>query len=1369
MSAQRIPGTVLVWLSGLLLLFTACGVQARLPENLPPALQPWIDWVLADSPEHSCPFLYTGAGRSCAWPSGLSLEVDPAGGRFSQQWRIYREGWLTLPGGHGQWPLQVTANGEAVAVTAHEGAPAVYLPAGEYELAGRFEWNDMPKSLPLPAAVGLVELVVAGRPVAFPVIDPANGMLWIQKVRPGDEAGRLEDRLQVQRFRRILDDLPMLVETRLRLQVSGRQREVLIDHPMLAGAIPLRVDSPLPARLEPDGRLRVQLRPGEWWLSVHSRFPGEVLELKAPPDAIEIWSFQAVSALRLVEVSGAPTVDPRQTLMPAEWRGLPAYRMEPGGRLVFSVKRHGDPQPEPNRLEISREAWLDFDGGGYTVRDRISGSMTSGWRLDTLPEYRLGRVLLQGRPQFITRLAGQEGAGVEVRRGQVDLLGVGRLASPIDRLDAVGWRQDFTQADFTLHLPPGWRLLSASGMDNIPATWLQRWTLLDLFMVLITTLAVARLWGWRWLVPALLTLALLWHEPGAPRYVWLNLVAAVALLRVVPQASRFHRVLQAYWALSLFALLVIALPFMVEQIRVGVYPQLERPYQAMVSPAHQPRTVQPRLEQDAGVMESPAGHAADVLARKLEAPGGPVSSLAAPALPKGGGAARSIVEFDPQAIVQTGPGLPQWQWNRVHFSWNGPVQQGQTIHLIYLSPGQNLLLNLLRMALLLVLAARFVGRAEIGRWLPGRTAAPLLLVALLLPAPPDASAGDIPGPALLEQLKARLLEAPGCAPACADIPGMTLTASGDRLQLDLQVHAQAEVAMPLPGRADHWLPDSVTRNGAAVLLYRDHRGVLWTLLPPGVHRLQLSGSLPQRATVQVPLALRPQRVRAELQGWSLDGVDEQGAPAAQLQLTRKQVAPGPASKTAAALEPAALPPFVRIERTLHLGLEWTVQTRVLRVSPMGTAVVLRVPLLAGESVTTPDIRVENGKALVQLPASARETGWSSVLAQGDILLQASRQSDWVERWLLDVSPIWHVTAEGIAVVHHTDAQRQWLPEWRPWPGQSLRLKISRPAGVAGRSLTIESAELRLSPGLRASDSRLELAIRASQGGRHSLRLPPDARLQSVVIDGQAQPIRQQGQVVELPIHPGLQRIALAWRSPEAITSLLRTPAIDLGTAAVNNRLAVSLGPDRWILFLHGPAMGPAVLWWGVLAVVLIAALILDRLPFSPLRHYQWVLLALGLTQTELFVPLLVGGWLLALGLRRRLPMPAEASRFNLVQLGLVFWTVLALLTLVVSIQQGLLGRPDMLVAGNQSSATLLNWYQDRSDGLFPDARVLSLPLLAYRLLMLAWALWLAFALLRWLRWGWDCFTRGGMWRRLERRPKSDKPSVKTPGSVTDEP
>ncbi|MCP4289496.1 MAG: hypothetical protein GY792_34590, partial [Gammaproteobacteria bacterium] len=106
-------------------------------------------------------------------------------------------------------------------------------------------------------------------------------------------------------------------------------------------------------------------------------------------------------------------------------------------------------------------------------------------------------------------------------------------------------------------------------------------------------------------------------------------------------------------------------------------------------------------------------------------------------------------------------------------------------------------------------------------------------------------------------------------------------------------------------------------------------------------------------------------------------------------------------------------------------------------------------------------------------------------------------------------------------------------------------------------------------------------------------------------------------------------------------------------------------------------------------------------------------------------------------------------QFNLVQVGIVILTFGSLSILFWAVQQGLLGLPVMQIRGYGSNAYLLNWYQDRVSDAYPQATLLWVPLLFYRLLMLAWALWLAFSLLKWLKWGWMRFTKGGLWRSIE--------------------
>ena len=207
--------------------------------------------------------------------------------------------------------------------------------------------------------------------------------------------------------------------------------------------------------------------------------------------------------------------------------------------------------------------------------------------------------------------------------------------------------------------------------------------------------------------------------------------------------------------------------------------------------------------------------------------------------------------------------------------------------------------------------------------------------------------------------------------------------------------------------------------------------------------------------------------------------------------------------------------------------------------------------------------------------------------------------------------------------------------------------------------------------------------------------------------------------------------------------------MDLGGPSVNARLSVHLPRDRWPLWVSGPTLGPAVLFWGVLVVILAGAVVLARVGGTPLRAHHWFLLGVGLSQSHILAVLLVAGWLVLLARRRTLATGAIGSwRFDLLQLGLAVLTLAALAALLGGIERGLLGTPDMQIAGNGSSAYQLNWYQDRSAGSLPTAWVFSAPILLYRGLMLAWSLWLAYALLKWLGWAWGCFSAGGLWRPL---------------------
>jgi len=1343
-------------------------------DQVPEPLKPWLGWVLEERPGQDCPFrFHSFSDKRCMWPSQLRLDLTRQKGRFASLWHAYGEGWVSLPGDNKHWPQKVSVNGKPALVMDRNGVPSVWLSASGKQGAGfwingEFYWDSIPDNLKLPGDTGLIDLSINGEGIATATL--RSGQLWLKASETGQtKPEQVQNSVDVQVFRKITDSVPMQVQTRLVLDVSGNQREVKLPNVLPGQFVPLSLTSPLPARLEPDGPLLVQLRPGTWQIDVVSRNVQELPQLPLPaapattPEVkwprSELWVFEAQPNLRVVEIEQLASVDASQTNLPQEWQSLPAYSIGPGQAMAFKVIRRGDPNPEPNQLSLKRTLWLDFDGAGYTVNDSITGEMKRGWRLNALPTMQLGQVTLDGDNQLVTLEPGTLKQGVEVRKGRLALDADSRLKGPVATLSAVGWEQSFNRVHAELNLPPGWRLLAASGVDNVPDSWVSRWTLLDLFLVLIAALATARLWNYFWGGLALATLVLIWHEPDSPHFVWLNILAATALLRVLPE-GKLRLVLARYRQLCWLALVLIALPFMVAQVRTGLYPQLDMSWWAAGPESRM------RMQEEAALMHGKSEIDAFDLAGQAK-PAGEMGAQgqamvkkhmgrdgAYPASPEGYSSSYhqkhdSLERIEPNAKVQTGPGLPQWQWRKVVLSWNGSVDAQQQLRLWYLSPTQTLLMNFLRVVLITLLALLMFGLAE--KWPPTSFRFRLtpscwlgLLLLPLLAVPYGNVHANYPSQKLLAELRERLAETepPECGDSCAAIQSMQLNITEQVLEINLEIHAQAQVFLPIPADYGQWFPNQVTDNGVpATGLYRGDNA-LWIALAEGAHRVALRGATPRLSKFTLPLPLKPKHVAVASSGWTVLGLQENGWADDQLQFTRSG---DNRQQTKASLEPGLLPPFARIERTLRLGLDWRVHTRVARVSPADSALVLKVPLLPREAVTSPNIRVKDGLVEVNLPAQQQSLEWQSTLEKSDkIVLTAPPAEQWIEVWRADISPIWHVDAAGIAMMR-LDSSEQWLPEWHPWPGETVTLALARPEAVAGQTMTIDSSELSMRPSQRSRDVSLTFLLRSSQGTQHALVLPTQAVLQSLEINGQSKPPNQQGTKLILPISPGRQNIALRWQEPTPLATLAQTPEIDLGLPSVDSRINVSFGDDRWVLFAFGPKLGPAVLFWSVLIVIAILAVGLGKVQLTPLQHWQWFLLLVGLSQ----VPMVMGGvviaWLVALGWRGR--QNQGIRYFNGIQIGLAGLTLAALAVLFWAVTEGLLDSPDMRISGNHSSALDLNWYQDRSAAMLPVATVISVPLLAYRLLMLAWSLWLAVSLLEWLKWGWGCFASDGLWTK----------------------
>ena len=1309
---------------------------------IPPELRNWREWVLHEHPDIQCPHLYNQAQRTCVWPGRLDLQLGRSGGQFELAVETFAEAWVVLPGADGFWPERVANRGGSVAVVRREGKPQVFLPAGQHLLTGVWAWQALPRTLPIPEASGLLTLSIDGSAVANPTRASASE-LWLRG-QIEETAGPSADSLDIKVFRRLEDANPALLETRVQLSVSGKEREVQTGPLLLPGFVPRQFSSDLPARVEKDGGLRVQLKPGRWEIRLlaHSAKPLDTLAYQPSNDlwpAQEVWVFQANAALRTVQLDGLPGMDPSQTQLPGEWQSLPTYLAEPGNTLTLRELHRGDPNPLGNQLTLTKDLWLDFTGGYFTVKDMINGSFTASQRLEVQPEYELGRAEQEGQALSVTRLDEQSPRGVEIRAQRLQLLAVSRLERA-SSLPVTGWQANFDQVTTSLHLPPGWSLLHASGADRVNGSWIGNWSLWEIFLVLLVAVALGRATSPLIGAVAFATVVLVFQRAGSPVVVWLNFAVVFALLPFAK--GRWVTWLQRYLWLSFAALLLILLPFTVQQARQALYPQLEKSW--LAQDANFDSTADIAFER---AMPAPSQAVEEAVVTGLRATAYDASrartaKVSAPPVQQ--------KAYDPGQKIQVGPGLPDWKWHQANLSWSGPVTAEDDASLYLVPPWANRLGYLLAILLPVLLAGLLVRHMK-GRvpmpplrvWSANATAAALLLMTIGI-APPPAQAQVIVDSNLLKTLEKRLIEPPACLPECAAIEAVSLADDDNRLTLKMRVQTGADVAFPLPAQVPGWYPQSVSVDGRSAAWLKSIDGRLWVRLTRGHHDIELQGSSAGREQISLAFELPLHNVRHTLRNWRLSGAPNAQQMSQVLQLQREQAQA--AREEAQRLLPDPIPPYVTISRRISVGLEWTVTTVVERIAPAEGVVNLAIPLLPGEAPSSG--QVSDGTMDVRLGERQNAFSWESTLKPfADMTLVAAEGKPWAEVWSLDVSPSWHATVSGIPAVAGS------INTWQPWPGEAVTVAISRPTAVEGRQLSVDSVNLTQSIGKRANSISLRLQMRATQGEQYDLQLPEGAQLQRVRIDGRETPISQSQNRLKIPVNPGSHQLQVDWQSDNAGGVTSKTPELNLGMPATNLRLEMNLPADRWLLLVGGPSIGPALLFWGVLLVVLVLAVGLARSGTTPLKAYEWILLSLGVATFNLYVLAAIAVWFVALHVRGRRQNPPGDHLFNLTQIALYGLSLLVLGALAASIPASLLSRPEMMVAGNGSTATYLQWYQDHSAGEIPLAWAITLPLWIYRVAMLLWALWLAFALMRWLPWAWRNLGVQGYWYTPQKQEK----------------
>lgn len=1375
---------------------------------IPEGLSPWVIWVKENNPDWNC--ARNNNSYECTWPGTLTYILRQSGADFTLSVEMLKKGLIPLPSSAALYPREVTVlnqKGEVLtaALSLNAGLLWVKLPVGQFQIKGSFVWNSLPLELPIPNSYGLADITLP---------QELNDL----KARRGSQSLRLEKReesrdtesLTLTVMRKIVDGSPLTIDTLLRIKVSGRSRSLQIPALLPAGAQAVTLQSPLPAQLTAEGTLALQLLPGEYDIHILALMQQPVTSISAPEVSLEawpkeeVWSWQSDMNLRSVELAGGQPLNADITQLPSDWKQGAVYVMSAAASLKLNETRRGEQSLAANNISLNREIWLDLDGSGSTVLDNFSGILNQDFRINALPSLQVGRATVNGSPALVTLDPKNQTPGVEFRSQALNMEAVSRL-SDSRSIDATGWNVAVDKLGMRINIPPSWELLYVAGATKVIGSWVDSWTLLQVFISILLVLGSYKLFGK--IVAIVLSISMLLNHAEflAPQMLFIHLLLLTSWRMLTDSQGSIWRTLsQSLLVMTFCTWALQSLAFAKLQFTETLFPQLEAGtrhrtiLQELVLSLEGSLLVWPILlvclaliilairsvmratsvmkiifrvfiysiglvvlislvnsffeateysrvestqitQSGAGSFEHYSldstlpmekGFAGDVAESKS-----PLRSLGKS---KKGEDFRSTFSYQGKNLL-SGPALPAWRWHSFDIAISSPVNPGHKINFYLLSPEVSRLLSAIRTALsmiLVILVFKALGFSiEKMKSLVGdskQAVTSILIFFTICLSHPTLSFGQNPNQDLLNELQSKLEKRLCSQTECTLIESAKFSISESTFKLTLEVLSDGISSVKIPGPIEVLSPEKIKLNShPAIAMRRNESGFLILKTNAGKNIIEMEGKLPDPQAFSVQFSQKALYSSIDASLWFVEGLSASGLVQDNLRFIRQSSKEDPKQQVQSGIKD--LNSWVQVQRNISIGDQISLHTTVERLGSFDKEAHIQFALIPNEQVTSGSVIVQNSEVVLSFSPGVQQQSFSSLLPfSSELKLVAKPQARVAEQWVLSCQPFISCEFSGLQPTASTlNSARAFL--WLPFPSEEVAVYISVLAGLKGDFITVDQLRHDIRWGANIQEGSLTASVRATQQTTFKFSAPADSEIRAVTLNGQSGQSTESGSESSVILSPGTHSVNLSYSKPWIPQFKEQAPAAAVNASVSNFTVTISPSADRWILWTGGMAWGPCVVFWAKMIIVICLCIFLLKLSLIPGSIVSTIFLGVGLTTLPLWLIIVPLTWLASLVLLPKIGMKFLFVPRWLRMSGFLSLSILAVLVWYGIVKTGLVLAPPMLIAGNGSTASSLNWYVDHVSSALPTPYIISLPIWSYRVLALIWSTWLVLALFSWLR------------------------------------
>ena len=1353
-------------------------------ENIPDELRPWINWVSKDLVKNPCPSTHNDfSNKLCDFMTHLRINVENNKIFFTEKLYIYEDTFVKLLGGKNLFPYDVKDDDKNIQVIYKNNAPYVFLKKGSHEISGTIRIENGEDEILLPENVATLKFLKNDKEEKNVSIIKNKLQLGLAKniVKENKEQIKniTDDNIDIQVRRILNDDLPFTVTTLLKLNISGKEREINLGKVVFPDTRVININSSLQVKLDDSKNFIFKASSGTYEVqieSIYDAIPDKIPFFKSTndfPDE-EIWGYILNDTLRTTQINGAVNISPINFGYPIKNSSMRVYEIKNNQNFEIVEKERAPIIDATNSLTLQRTLWLNFKGDGYFALDNLNGQIKKNDIMEISDDFNLAKANINGSDVPIISQNNSSKIGLNLHEGHVNLQSEGRYKN-IKEFSLSPFSFVKGNVSLSLQLPAGWKVFNISNIKNDSYSWISKWNLLKLFYLCLTFFIVLKVYSLKSGIVALFAI-IFTHDTPISLYMPLILICFfhfISKLLVDIENKKFYfNLSNRLQTIILILLIIFSVPFVVSDIRSAIYPQLK--FNIFSSPDNIYKNNSYRYQRKAaGAMMAYMAASSDEdrevaledgAVDRSVATNGLMGDSSIPARPLG----KKVINT--HLNVPTGYGKPMWAGTTVIRLNEDNIPQGKKIKICYLTPFMNTIISFIRAFLLVWLIILLVNESfynKIKDYIVSKF--PKLVSCFILIFVSSlflniCKANAEPSKEVLDDLKNYVNEninkVPSCMPDCASFTEGKLTINNEKSSFELKVNALTDLAFPvIKSNNDYIINEILIDNENVSKAVRTPNGNIFIFLNKGTHDVKIIFTLQNVSMPNFVFDMPIAKLKLNLQGYEYFGnkdfvtsiklrkIEAQEGDINNDKLNNSNISAN--DQKSNIKTKLVLSSYYFITREVFLTDNvFKLVTSVQRFGNTDEASNIWITLNKDESILTQNITVKDNKMFIDFAKGESFKKVESILYSKNIITLQSQNLEFVyEKWKIYQSEHWFLNFNGIPEILR-NGERYWLPRH----DEKLEVLVSPIKNADAPLETITKSTLDYTLGKDFLSASLTFNIRSSHGGKHEFKLPKEFELESCFINNNKVPCVSnvdETRNISLELMPSEQEVLLKLKAPSNWKFRYKLPKIDVSLASVNSITKVTMQNNearRLLLWTRGPKMGPCVLFWITLPIIFLLSVFFKYGLKSEIKFIEWFILLLGFsllqTYVESFLILLwiVVGIFVMRKTESIINNPEMCNPQNVnetstpkkvksphYKIYLVFG-VIAVIAFCSLIKVALLGQtPNMWVAGNGSYMnnyqSILVWYEDIVSNILPVPEIISVNIIYYKIFIVFWALW----------------------------------------------